>query len=268
MPCSPSLLSLQSNTVCAQVPLHNLRPLALRAVVHSVSIDRTLPSPVLLAVCALDAYTLGMCLRPISVRVHEPLGRGARKKDQMVSARHDKRCVQLHHRACGETLETPTPGDFFFHINTAKPGQQTWMYNKDEDWEDILELWDSQNLLIHPTIPDRVLTICANNTPNWILRSSMASSACKGSRSPEGHSKTTEKTTELQKFRTSSDTVRIGDRTLDILLIRSLQVSQPALHRPSHHSKDLIHHRGSLPILPIWMHPNPNHTLSPRSLKP
>ncbi|KAJ7810479.1 WD40-repeat-containing domain protein [Mycena leptocephala] len=67
------------------------------------------------------------------------------------------------------------PGDLFFHENMDRLTRQVWLYNKFKKWEDISEVWKDRNLLfVHPEIPDRVLTIRSDNTPNWILKSSLA----------------------------------------------------------------------------------------------
>lgn len=73
-------------------------------------------------------------------------------------------------------VSTPLkPGDLFIHINSTRQPQtrQVWLYNKYKKWEDISEIWENSELLVHPEIAERVLTVRANQTPNWVLRATV-----------------------------------------------------------------------------------------------
>ncbi|KAJ7898772.1 hypothetical protein B0H13DRAFT_2031491 [Mycena leptocephala] len=66
-------------------------------------------------------------------------------------------------------------GDIYLHINT-RGLQQVWMYNGRTrgSWEDISDIWQQRRLLVHPTLPDQVLSFRDDGTPDWILRTSVA----------------------------------------------------------------------------------------------
>jgi hypothetical protein len=49
--------------------------------------------------------------------------------------------------------------------------RQVWLYVK-EKWEDISDRWSKREMIVHPAISNRVLTVRNNQTPNWILKSS------------------------------------------------------------------------------------------------
>ncbi|KAJ7442231.1 hypothetical protein B0H11DRAFT_1932550 [Mycena galericulata] len=69
----------------------------------------------------------------------------------------------------------PVMGDLYIHLNKGPPERRlVWYYNGRNQWEDISELWGETNkMLVHPTIPERILTVHRDHSPNWILRSSM-----------------------------------------------------------------------------------------------
>ncbi|KAJ7254158.1 hypothetical protein C8J57DRAFT_1236889 [Mycena rebaudengoi] len=65
----------------------------------------------------------------------------------------------------------PVAGDLFIHVDTQTMNRQVWLYVK-ENWEDISDKWGEKGMIVHPNFADRVLTVRANQTPNWILRTS------------------------------------------------------------------------------------------------
>jgi hypothetical protein len=69
------------------------------------------------------------------------------------------------------TATLPQSGDLFIHLNSQSKTKQVWMY-KISKWENITEYWKKEKWVVHPTIPERVLTVRSDETPNWILRSS------------------------------------------------------------------------------------------------
>ncbi|KAF8160469.1 hypothetical protein K438DRAFT_1776460 [Mycena galopus ATCC 62051] len=105
-------------------------------------------------------------------------------------SRNSQGNFQWHTTTSGSNLEQPapvegtlSPGDLFFHHNTTQGTTQVWLYSKGNKWEDITNLWADSELVVHPRIAERVLTRHANNTPNWILRSSVPSAHGHSSRS-------------------------------------------------------------------------------------
>ena len=71
-------------------------------------------------------------------------------------------------------------GDIYIHVNTEPPeSRQVWLFNKHKTWEDISDSWEDGDLIVHPEFSDRVLNIRADQTPNWILRSSLKSNRAK-----------------------------------------------------------------------------------------
>ncbi|KAJ7041266.1 WD40-repeat-containing domain protein [Mycena alexandri] len=76
-----------------------------------------------------------------------------------------------------EIANSLKPGDFFFHTNSklaAPDTPQVWLYNRKMQWEDISDIWAHGLLLVHPTLPDRVLTIREDQSPNWVLKATLA----------------------------------------------------------------------------------------------
>ncbi|KAF8154381.1 hypothetical protein K438DRAFT_1778011 [Mycena galopus ATCC 62051] len=71
----------------------------------------------------------------------------------------------------------PMDGDLFIHVNTQANQEirQVWLY-KASGWEDISNYWKKEMMVIHPTIPDRVLTV-NDQKPNWIMKTSAAAKA-------------------------------------------------------------------------------------------
>ncbi|KAJ7454113.1 hypothetical protein FB451DRAFT_1408458 [Mycena latifolia] len=67
----------------------------------------------------------------------------------------------------------PSPGDFYIHTHTATLNAQVWLYNKENSWEDITDIWANRQTLVHPNISERVLTIHDNGVPNWVLRTTL-----------------------------------------------------------------------------------------------
>ncbi|KAJ7770716.1 hypothetical protein B0H16DRAFT_1516306 [Mycena metata] len=93
-----------------------------------------------------------------------------------------------------EVEHTLNPGDFFFHTNTtltAPDTPQVWVYNKEKQWEDITDIWAAGDLLVHPTLPDRVLTIHDDQTPNWVLKATLAQKRRSQSQAPASQSAST-----------------------------------------------------------------------------
>ncbi|KAJ7429499.1 hypothetical protein B0H11DRAFT_1944712 [Mycena galericulata] len=78
----------------------------------------------------------------------------------------------------------PEMGDLYIHLNKGPPERRlVWYYNGRNRWEDISELWgETDKTLVHPTIPERVLTVHRDHSPNWILRSSMKPKKSGGSK--------------------------------------------------------------------------------------
>lgn len=77
--------------------------------------------------------------------------------------------------------------DVYIHKITGQPkDMQAWFYNRRDKWEDISDIWQSHEHIVHPYNADRHLTRRNDDTPNWVLRSSSVSSiSSKGGRGKE-----------------------------------------------------------------------------------
>ncbi|KAJ7769626.1 WD40-repeat-containing domain protein [Mycena maculata] len=74
------------------------------------------------------------------------------------------------------TVSPTNPGDLFLHFNTVQKNYLVWLCNGARVWEDISDIWRDKTLLVHPTFSDRVLKIRQNDSPNWILKTSLYNS--------------------------------------------------------------------------------------------
>ncbi|KAJ7429506.1 hypothetical protein B0H11DRAFT_1944691 [Mycena galericulata] len=92
---------------------------------------------------------------------------------------------QYHTSASSHDIETPPSaagqsakaGDVYIHVNNGHedPEHQVWMYGERNTWEDISDIWHERKLLVHPKLPDRVLKVRDDGTPNWILKKRISS---------------------------------------------------------------------------------------------
>ena len=62
----------------------------------------------------------------------------------------------------------PTVGELYIHHNRLEDRYQVWLYGLDSVWKCITNV----EKVYHPTIDDRVLSMRANGTPNWITSAS------------------------------------------------------------------------------------------------
>ena len=63
---------------------------------------------------------------------------------------------------------TPMVGDLYIHHNRLEDIYQVWLYGIDLAWKSVTDV----EKVYHPTIDDRVLSMRANGTPNWITTAS------------------------------------------------------------------------------------------------
>ena len=59
-------------------------------------------------------------------------------------------------------------GELYIHHNRLKDTYQIWVYGLDSVWKCVTGV----EKVYHPTIDDRVLSMRANGTPNWITTAS------------------------------------------------------------------------------------------------
>lgn len=63
---------------------------------------------------------------------------------------------------------TPEIGELHVHHNRVTDIHQVWLYGADHQWKSVTE----QEKVCHPAISDRMLSMRANGTPNWITAAS------------------------------------------------------------------------------------------------
>jgi len=69
--------------------------------------------------------------------------------------------------ACPQEV-TPVVGELYIHHNRLEDAYQIWLYRLDSVWKCVTKA----EKVYHPTIDDRVLSMRANGTPNWITTAS------------------------------------------------------------------------------------------------
>ena len=62
----------------------------------------------------------------------------------------------------------PEIGELYVHHNRVTDIYHVWLYGVDLQWKCVTE----QEKVYHPAIDDRVLSMRANGTPNWITTAS------------------------------------------------------------------------------------------------
>ena len=62
----------------------------------------------------------------------------------------------------------PAVGELYIHHNRLEDKHQIWLYGLDSVWKCVTGV----EKVYHPTIDDRVLSVRANGTPNWITAAS------------------------------------------------------------------------------------------------
>lgn len=63
---------------------------------------------------------------------------------------------------------SPNVSDLYVHINRAADSHAVWLFDFDKTWRSVT----NATKVHHPIIPDRVLSMRANGTPNWITSAS------------------------------------------------------------------------------------------------
>ena len=62
----------------------------------------------------------------------------------------------------------PAVGELYIHHNRLEDTHDIWLYGLDSLWKRVTKI----EKVYHPTIDDRVLSMRANGTPNWITTAS------------------------------------------------------------------------------------------------
>ena len=70
--------------------------------------------------------------------------------------------------ACPPQDVTPAVGELYIHHNRLEDVYQIWLYGLDSVWKCVTKA----EKVLHPTIDNRVLSMRANGTPNWITTAS------------------------------------------------------------------------------------------------
>ena len=63
---------------------------------------------------------------------------------------------------------TPETGELYVHHNRLDDTYDVWLYGLDRQWKCVTDV----EKVYHPVIDDRVLSLRANGTPNWITAAS------------------------------------------------------------------------------------------------
>jgi hypothetical protein len=62
----------------------------------------------------------------------------------------------------------PAVGELYIHHNRLEDTYQIWLFGLNSAWKCVTTV----EKIYHPTIDDRVLSMRANGTPNWITTAS------------------------------------------------------------------------------------------------
>ena len=77
---------------------------------------------------------------------------------------------------------TPEIGELHIHHNRVTDVHHVWLYGVDRQWKCVTE----QEKVYHPAVDDRVLSMRANGTPNWITMASFTTIRGRKSRARVG----------------------------------------------------------------------------------